>query len=254
MPVDRFSFNFNYFDYVNQSVNKALGVDLNRIEAYRYVFGFEKTFWNQNASFGLRLPLNNATADSPIANYARTSTAVGDLSAYVKFALWMDRPRGRVVSAGLAVTMPTGPTAFAGAPYLRGVNYTDLQPWLGFQWTMGRWYLIGFSAIDVPTSSGDATVYFNDLAIGYFLYRSPNPRSYIQSAAPTFEVHSNTPLNHNDVFNYRDLAGTTEILDLTYGMNFFTRNRSIVSMGLVTPVTGPRPYSLEALLLYNKYF
>jgi hypothetical protein len=254
MPVDRFSFNFNFFDYVNQSVNQRLGVALNRIEAYRYTFGLEKTFLNQYASVGIRMPLNNATADSPVANLGNTSTAVGDLTVYFKYALWMDRPRGRVVSTGMCVTMPTGPHAFAGAPWMPGIHYTDLQPWIGFQWTWDRVFLIGFTAIDVPTSSRDATVYFNDLALGYFIYRSVNPRSYIQSVAPAFEAHSNTPLNHNDVFNFHDLAGTTQILDLTYGVNFFTRNRSIISLGLCTPVTGPRPYSLEALLLYNKYF
>src|SRR5205807_1115909 len=49
MPVDRVSFSFNFFDYVNQSVNQRLGVPIDRIQAYRYIFGLEKLFLDGRA-------------------------------------------------------------------------------------------------------------------------------------------------------------------------------------------------------------
>jgi hypothetical protein len=254
MPVDRLTYSFNFFDYVNQAVNSQLGVPLHRIQAYRSVFGFEKTFLDQRASFGMRLPLNTLTADSPIPNLGRTSTAVGDLTAYFKYALWIDRPRGRVVSAGLAVTMPTGPGTFGGANYLRGLHYTGIQPYIGEQWTWRDWYLINFSSIDISTNSRDVTIFYKDIAIGYFLYRNGNPSGWIRSVAPTFETHINTPFNHNHPFSRRDLAATCEVVDLTEGLNVFLRGNSVLSFGIVEPVTGPRPFSLEALLLFNKFF
>jgi len=252
--VDRVTYSFNFFDYLNQSVNERINVPLSRIQAYRHIFGFEKTLFDKNASFGMRLPLNTVTANSTLPNYGQTKTALGDLTAYFKYALWIDREQGRVLSTGLAVTMPTGPTAFAGAPYLRGLHYTTLQPFLGFQWTEGNWYFINFNSIDIPTSSRDVTMIYNDLSLGYFVYRNPDANGFLQSVAPTSEVHINSPLNHNHPFNFRDIAATSEVVNLTQGLNIFFRNKSVLSMGVVTPVTGPRPFSIEALALYNVFF
>src|SRR6185437_5021326 len=63
MPVNRVFFTFNYFDNVGQSVNQRAREPLGGLQAYRYVFGFEKTFWDQNASVGIVLPLNNLSAN-----------------------------------------------------------------------------------------------------------------------------------------------------------------------------------------------
>jgi hypothetical protein len=256
MPVDRLTFSYNYFDYVNQSVNQRLNVPIDRIQAMRYVFGFEKMFWDGRASVGLRLPLNNVVGNSNVAGLGKDSTAVGDLSAYFKYALLIDREKGRVLSGGLAVTMPTGPTNFAGADWLRGLHYTNLQPFVAFQYTWDRAYAIGFTSVDIPTSSRDALLIYNDLGLGYYIYRNPDPnsRGWIKAVAPTVEVHVNSPTNHRDVFNARDLAGTAEVVDMTSGLNIFLPGRTVFSLGIVDPVTGPRPFSLEALALLNVFF
>ena len=81
----------------------------------------------------------------------------------------------------------------------------------------GRLVPVSFSSIDVSTNSRDATLFYKDMAIGYFLYRNGQPRGFIQSAAPTFETHINTPINHNHPFDRRDLAATAEVVDLTRG-------------------------------------
>jgi hypothetical protein len=252
-PVDRITYSFNFFDYVNQSVNQRFQVPISHMRAYQHNWGFEKTFWDQNASFGMRIPLNTLNGNSNVSGLGQNATSLGDLSMYFKYAFWMDRAAGRVFSGGMALTAPTGPAQFAGAPYLRAVHYTMLQPYIAFQWTFDRLYLIGFSAVDVPTGH-DVTMYYNDLGLGYYAFRNEDPEGLIQMIAPIFETHVNTPLTHRDVFNARDIAGTADVVNLTEGLSIFFRNRSVLSMGIVNPVTGPRPFSLEALVLFNMYF
>lgn len=254
MPVDRITYSFNFFDDVNGAINKRFRVPLTDIQAYRHVFGFEKTFFDKNASFGMRLPLNTLTANSPIRNLGPTSTSLGDLTAFVKYALWIDRAQGRVVSTGLAVTMPTGPATFGGANYLRGLHYTNLQPFIGAQWTWGDLYAINFTSIDIPTSTRDVTIMYQDFSLGYFLYRNPDPTGFIRSIAPTFETHVNIAFNHNDPFDRGDIMATSQVVGLTEGVNVFFKNNSVMSLGVVQPVTGPRPFNIEAMLLFNTFF
>ena len=159
-----------------------------------------------------------------------------------------------MLTTGLAVTAPTGPTSFGGSNYLRSFNFTQIQPYLSFLWTEDRWYMIGYSSIEVPTDSRDVTMWFNDFGIGYFAYRNADPEGLIRAVAPTFEVHVNTPLNHRDWNNFNDIAGTPDVVDLTGGLNVNLGSRSLLSLGVVTPVTGPRPFSIETLLLFNVFY
>jgi hypothetical protein len=236
-------------------VDKRNFVPIDRIQYYRYVLGFEKTFFgDKRASFGMRLPINNVVGGSPIAGLGKDHTAVGDLAMYVKYALWMDRDAGRVLSGGLALSVPTGPSSLGGAPWLKGLHFTNLQPYLAFQWTMDRFYLIGFAAVDIPTSSRDVTMLYDDLSVGYFVYKSPNPDAWLKSIAPTLEIHVNTPTNHRHIFNFNDTAGTTEVVDTTQGINFFFKGNTVLSLGVAEPLTGPKPFSIEALALLNVFF
>ena len=109
-------------------------------------------------------------------------------------------------------------------------------------------------ALDVPTSVRDVTMVYNDVGIGYYLYRNPNMDSFITAFAPTFEVHANVPLSHQRINNVNDPVGVSTVVDLTYGANVQFGQRTVLLLGAVTPVTGPRPYAVEALCLLNFYF
>ena len=61
----------------------------------------------------------------------------------------------------------------------------------------------------------------------------------------------NTPLNHRVTQAVGSLAGTPDVVDLTFGSSFVLRGGSSVSAGIVNPVTGPRPYDLEVVVLLN---
>jgi hypothetical protein len=95
---------------------------------------------------------------------------------------------------------------------------------------------------------------YNDAAIGYFAYRSENPGGWIRAVAPTAELHVNVPLNHSGTINLNDRATTPPVVDFTFGVNTFLFRRAVLSVGVVEPATGPRPFSYELLVLFNYYF
>jgi hypothetical protein len=253
-PQDRFFFSFDYFNNLNGVVNQALNSPVSHEKVYRELFGVEKTFFDGNASIGLRMPLNTLTADSTVRGLGGTSTAVGNLTAFAKFILWQDQSGRNLISGGLAVSPPNGPTRFAGAPAAFGFHDATIQPFLGYIFKRDRFYIQGFEAIDVPTDPNDVTLQYNDIGIGYFIYRNTNPNAFISSIAPTFETHVNIPLNHRGVFHLSDPAGTASVVDLTYGVNVLFQRTALLSAGFVNPVTGPRPFSYEWQLLLNVYF
>jgi hypothetical protein len=272
LPQDRVFANFNYFNNVNYAIDRKFGSPVNGIQIYRYLAGFEKTFLDGLASVGLTESINNLSAVSANPGLGGTHTAMGDLTVFSKLVLfqsWEDnRPtnalggfgypaqvggrNGGLISAGMAVTMPTGPGGFAGAGFSKSFRDVGLQPFLGY--LQGNFYLQGFEAIDVPTDPNDVTMLFNDVGMGYYLYRNPNMDSFITAFAPTFEVHANVPLNHHGINNVNDPVGTSTVVDLTCGANIQFGQRTVLLLGAVTPVTGPRPYSIEALAMLNFFF
>ncbi|ODT97583.1 MAG: hypothetical protein ABS79_07320 [Planctomycetes bacterium SCN 63-9] len=257
-PQDRVYFSFNYYANVNGDLNRRLNSPVDQFRAYREIFGFEKTFNEGLGSICVRLPLYTLSADfAANANgrrQASTSTALGDLTICGKYTLALDPETGSLLSAGLAVTPPTGPGTFAGVPYLSGFRTTAIQPFLGYIWRRGKFFLHGFTAIDVPCSSRDATLLYNDLGAGYEVFRNADASAFLTAVIPTFEVHVNNPLNHRDYLSVNDPFAIPDVVNLTSGLNLLVRQSSTLTFGIVTPVTGPRPFDYEALLLLNIRF
>jgi hypothetical protein len=224
------------------------------MEAYRNTLGFEKTFLDGDASLGLRMPIDTLYAKSVFPDLRGINTSVGNLSIFGKYVLWQDRESGSLISTGMAITTPNGPGHFAGSPIGAGFHDAQLQPFVGFIFAWDKWYLHGFTAIDIATDPRDVTLYYNDIGIGYFLYQAPTKHSILTAVAPTFEVHINDPLNHRGALRNFDPAGTQDIVALTSGVNTLFGTRSLLSAALVTPVTGPKPFDLEVVVLLNVYF
>jgi hypothetical protein len=261
-PQDRVYFTFNYFQGVNDQVNQRLQAPIGYTQVFRYIGGFEKTFLDGQGSVGFRVPLDSVTANSASSrasgDFGGTSTAVGDMSIYGKYILLENRETGSLLSGGLAVTAPTGPGRFAGfdtfAPSPHG---TSFQPFIGYIYNTGRLYFHGFTIVDVTTTGQDPVLLYNDFGLGYFLLR-PDPRAlstpFISMIAPTFEVHVTDPLNHRNPYSLRDPAGMTDIVNLTYGINIGIFERTLVTFGVVTPVTSPKPFDFEAMAFVNYFF
>jgi hypothetical protein len=98
------------------------------------------------------------------------------------------------------------------------------------------------------------TLLFNDVGVGYFLYRTGCERRFLTAVVPVLEAHFNTPLNHRGGLDPRDPARTSDVVDLTTGVNVQILGRSWLAVGLATPVSGPRPFDVELLVQFRCWF
>ncbi len=238
-PTDRVYFNYSYYDGIGSQMNPGLG----NITMNRPMLGFEKTFLNGDASVGLRLPFIQMNGPPGVG-----ADAVGDMSVLTKYAFVND-PYGDVLSAGLIVTVPTGP---AGGTLVDGSEVphsTLFQPWLGFVRVYDRAYVQGITALIVPTDGRDTTLWGNSLGLGYWLYRADGDR-LVRGIIPVAEVHVRTP------FNNREPSGLVYLQDqvnLTGGLHV-QFPRASLGGGVCVPVVSPRPWNVEAIASFNCWF
>ena len=182
------------------------------------------------------------------------------MSIYGKYILLENRDTGSLLSAGAwLITAPTGPglipRALIHSPPRRTAPASS--PLLGYIYNAGRLYFHGFTIVDVTTTGKDPVLLYNDFGLGYFLLRpDPNATSspLISMIAPTFEVHVTDPLNHRNPYSLSDPAGMTDIVNLTYGINIGIFRRTLITFGVVTPVTSPKPFDFEAMAFVNYFF
>jgi hypothetical protein len=254
-PQDRIFYDFNYYNNVNAASNAYNRAPIKNMEIFRHLVGFEKTFDEGRGSFGIRLPVDTLTADGTATGVQTpTSTATGNLSLFAKYILKENRETGSLLSVGLAVAPPTAPGRFAGAPYVFGLNNTSFQPFLGYILNLGDFYIQGFSAFDFTSSARDVTLMYNDVGIGYYAFRAKDRNAFLTAVVPTFETHVNSPFTHRDWKNRFDIAGSADVVNLTYGLNFQFQRTAILSTALVTPVTGPRPFNAEFAVFLNIFY
>jgi hypothetical protein len=227
----------------DRSTATALRVDAT--ETYLGTFGFEKTFLNGDASVGLRAPIIGWQGDGSL-----RESDFGDLSLVLKYALLNGGPGGDVVSTGLVVTAPTGPSirlAEGGS----ALHPTLFQPYLAGLWTRGRFYAQGFTSLAVPTDFREPAVWFNDVGAGYTVYSDP-ASGFLTALTPTLELHLNTPLGHEGLGG--GAVTVPDSLSLTGGMHFTFFNRVRFTAGAGTPMTGPHPFDFAAFAQFNVLF
>lgn len=272
-PQDRLFTDFHY--YQTSSFDLA-----------RYAGGFEKTFLEGDASFGMRVPyyqVNPDTLPVPFASigaFGLSTSSVGDsgdLTTFFKYAPYMDRITGETLTVGLAVTAPTGGNTLGGVTplYVTTAKHRgSIQPFVGFLLpSASGWFAQGFSSIDSPLSSGDTTWWFNDVSVGKYFNRGS--QYWISAVIPLVELHVNSPIDGRLV----QVTGATPAASSLFGLNsgpaasirasgvieqhnqtnFNTaitleiNRRSTLALGLVTPVEGPRPYFSEFQVQFNTF-
>jgi len=242
-PQDRVFCTYNFFYDINGSLEPA-GLGLPISTAQREEIGFEKTFLDGNASLEMRLPFFQIHG-------SEGSSDIGDLSMILKYAFLNDRETGNVVSGGIVVTVPSGANP---VPSLTpDIHPTILQPYGAVLYNFSdRFFYQGFLALAVPTDSRDVTLLFNDLSIGYTLYRAADPEALVTTLTPTFEAHVTTPLNHRGALT--EPVGVADIVDLTAGVTLGLGKRSTLGIAICAPITGPKPFDVEALAQLNFRF
>lgn len=233
-PTDRVYFNYNYFNNVNQ-----LSKDV-----HREMWGFERTFLDRTASFGMTLPVFQVGGGDVF-----NLQGFGNLNMIGKYAWINDYTTGNVFSTGMVLTVPTGRGVYI--PGQSDINDVIFQPWLGYIWNRDNFYAQGFSAVAAPTDVRDITLLFNDIAVGYWVYRS-NEQSGVTGVIPTFETHVNTPLTHRGLNS--SPYGFQDSVIFTYGTHVIFNQRSILTIGLANAVTGPQPFDVEAIAQFNYRF
>lgn len=287
-PVDRVFMNYGYFDgfrSVVTSLNPASptgqylqsrtvsGFNLNLFE-----FGVEKTFLDGRASAILTVPYldaeNNITGQ-PIDGF-------GDIDAGIKFEIFADSATGSVLSAGMDVSAPTGRRSVftvtqavdispAGNTILSRAttttNPTYLQPYVVGLLGLDRLFVQDFLGVLIATDSRIAPFINNDLGVGYQLYRSES--GFFSSLTPIIDVQALFPTAHEGTpaapapvafgmtpppvstptaFNFPNQVFLTEGVQIGLGQ------RSVLSLGVVEPVVGPKAFTIGATAGFNLFF
>ena len=240
-PQDRVYGGYNFYDNIGGRLNPGLG----GVDLQRQMVGFEKTFLDGDASFGMRLPFVQQYGPAGVGG----TNNVGDLTLIWKYAIVNDRATGDLWSAGLVLTTPTGSgdaTLWDGS---RAPHSVLFQPWTGFVRTFDRAYVQGVTSLVVPTDGRDPTLWNNSVAAGYYVYRS-GANAWLTAVVPTAELHVRTPLTSR---NPNGLAYLQDEVNVTGGVHF-RFNRAVLSAAVCVPVAGPRPWSVEAMSFLNFYF
>jgi hypothetical protein len=256
-PQDRVFFNYNYYYDVN-AADRPLGIP--RADVHRETIGFEKTFMDGDASFGMRLPYLSKEGDGGVDFF----DGFDDLAFILKFAFINNPQDGIVASGGLVGTAPTGRAIKipgVAVPTTNGtvmvgkasdINPVVIAPWVGGLLRGDAAFVQAFSQIAAPFDARDATMWFNDIAMGYTVYRACDNDAFLTQLAPVFEVHVNTPLSHRGSF--ASVIGVPDWVTLVGGTHFEFCHRATLTLGAGAPVTGPKPYSMEAMCQFNWRF
>ena len=280
IPRDRVFVAFNQF---NNAIPIVQGTDTTAMDVSRYTPGFEKTFWNGQASIELRTPVaytQNANVflqgDGP-----SKRTEFGNLSVALKFLLL--RTDNVAVAAGTGLNLPTAATTqvfLSDQPALTVKNQsTHLLPYIGAFWAMSeRSYVQAFLQVDVdangnavslPTGKltgviNDQTLLYADVALGYWLYLNPEAR-VLTGIIPTIEFHYTTAMQNADFVaqapgSQLSLGSTInrfDVTNVTGGTHFRFGPLSFLTVAGVFPL-GSRPdqrqFDSEIVVQFNRLF
>jgi len=270
-PIDRVFYKFNYYNNLNKPMWADPTEPIHNVDLYRHVFGFEKTFLDQRVSVGLRVPFYTLDAEAkdfqlvPDPNTGAlvgapggpgfNTTQFGNVSAIAKGVLWEDHQTGSLISAGATISFPTSSSRKIN-PGQSTLAY--FQPFGGFILSRGDLFIQGFTSITLPVAHAESIVLFNDLGVGYYVYRANERSGGLTAVAPTVELHMANPLRSPDpgvnLFGIVDDEKLHNVIDVTLGTTLEFGARATLGAGLVFPLTGPKPFDVEALVQLNYRF
>jgi hypothetical protein len=281
MPRDRVY--MNYSDFSDVPVNTPSS------NVSRFTPGFEKTFYDRQMSFEMRLPVA-ATLDSTIQGVGSTGNDVQVGNVFMAYKALLTSTSDFALSGGMSMTVPTAQgvqfaTLPAAIPLPNDLiirNQTvHLQPYGAFLYTPNnQLFMQGLFQVDVGANSSDValqtgagpftsigklhdqTLLYSSVSVGYWLYQGCNS-SRITGFAPLFEVHQNQSVSHS---SSTPLGATGvvvgnptyvfSLLNATIGANVQMGSLGSLLVGYATPIGGgmDRQYNGEFRLLFNRRF
>jgi hypothetical protein len=282
LPQDRVFFLFDHFDnaiLIPTPTPHALNVN-------RYTPGFEKTFFDRNASFELRIPvLDTQNSDLFLGGDGREeATEFGNLEAVLKALAWHDD----VVTfgGGIGFNLPTAPDArIFDADRTKPLFTIDngafhVQPFIGLLYTPSdRLFFQTFLQFDLDATGNhveqlgvgrvgtlrDQDLLQTDMQLGYWWIRDPSAR-YLTGLAPTIEYHYTTTLQNAGIvaagtnggqFFFGNTANRLDIHNLTLGVEMLIGPRALLNIAGVVPLNGNnanRQFDSEIFIEFNRFF
>ena len=266
-PMDRVFYQYNYYNNLNKARWTSPTEPIHNVELGRHTFGFEKTFLNQSVSLGLRVPFNSISAEGkpfhlvpdPTTGTLVTSTAdegfdtmlLGNVSAIVKAVLCENRQTGSLISGGATISVPTASNDKID-PGMSVIAY--MQPFVGYILNRDEWFVQGFSSLTVPLVSTQSIVMFNDIGVGYWLMR--NRSGLITGVRRRWKC--TWPRRCGRVIRILPSSamgcGVFDVFDMTIGATILFGNSATLGLGMVVPLTGPKPFDVEVLAQLNYRF
>ena len=170
----------------------------------------------------------------------------------LKALLWEDRATGSVLSAGATVSFPTASSKKIN-PGMSTISFA--QPYVGYIDSQDDFFVRGFSSVMPLIASAQSIVLFNDIGVGYWVYRDRSGTSSSTGIAPMLEVHVLTPLKQADpngnLFGTLDGLRHSDIVNITLGTTVEFSSGATIGIGMVSPLSGPKPFDIEALIQLN---
>jgi hypothetical protein len=264
-PVDSLDFHFNYFNNLEKDRWTNPFQPIRNVNLYRYSFGFEKTLFDGALSLGLHAPvftINSEAKDFHLqalpgfpllitivpGGPALNTTHFGNISMFAKILLWEDPETGSLLSGGAVISIPTASSQLINPGQS---TLAFVQPFAGYIVCRDAFFVQGFSSVTMPVASVESIVLFNDIGVGYFVYRDTSGSGLLTAIAPTFEVHVTTPLRQPDftanIFGFVDGLKVHNVVDFTFGVNVELQHSATLAFGAVIPVTGPKPFDFELI-------
>ena len=238
-PSTRVFTSYRYYDQILAGTNPP---DTPRLQLHQELFGAEYAFADRRFSVGVRIPTNQFVGE----NYL-TDSGVGDVTFVGKGVVCEDLLTGDLLSAGMAITVPTGNVPFADTITGRTVHSTLFQPFAGYVLTAGDFYTQGFHAVVVPTDSDDIAAYSLSAASGLVAYR--NPGGWVSAVVPVLEMNLNMSLGRRTVRD--DPVGFADQFSVQGGLHSVFRDAAVLGVSAGLPVTGPRLYSLQIAVQFS---
>jgi hypothetical protein len=265
-PRDRLIFNYDYFN--------GAAIFNPRTDVNRFVFGVEKTFFEQLVSLEVRLPFASTLENTIVADGTTGSGKVlfGNVQLILKgLLLYSER---FALSAGLGVTLPTADDLLiqlADGTSVARINNGSviLQPFFSFLIAPNnRLFFQSFVEVDAdpvgsralanPDFTGlqpigrlySQSLLQIDAQLGYWLYASRDRSAWLRRVAPYLELHYNSTIGSSSSvtsgpFVIGQPNNHLDELNMVVGLTTQIADNCFLQGGVVLPLRGHNDRTFE---------